>query len=154
MDAAGLLADLEKYYGSAVQQRKSSPKFQEYNTALLSPEYWGRLVESAIGTHLLNYARQCGARLYRWHEGDAEVDFVLELRGRTGAIEVKSGRMRNSSGMAAFPQQFLPQRVYFLVGKKEGLSWAEFPWLSPEVLFWAVLGQAFCWSILLRHTDG
>lgn len=146
LDAAGLLAGLEKYHGSTVQQRKSSPKFQVYNTALLSaqwpeflaeallsPERWGRVVESAIGAHLLNYARQSGARLYYWREGDEEVDFVLEQRGRTIALEVKSGRMRSTSGMAAFQRHFAPQRIY-LVGK-EGLPWAELLRLSPEVLF-------------------
>ncbi len=65
--AAGMLLGLPKYSGQAVRSRGSSPKMQVLNTALMSAlsgmslaearadrEFWGRLVESAVGAHLAN----------------------------------------------------------------------------------------------------
>src|SRR6058998_706588 len=59
---AGLLMGLPKYSAGAARQRGSSPKLQVLNTALMSaqsglsleearaePEFWGRIVESAVG---------------------------------------------------------------------------------------------------------
>ena len=65
----GMICGLQKYAGEAVRQRGSSPKLQVFNTALMTAqsgyglkeakadrEYWGRLVESAVGAHLVNAA--------------------------------------------------------------------------------------------------
>src|SRR6058998_4018897 len=62
LGGAGLLVGLAKFSGRAVRQRGSSPKLQVLNTALMSaqsglsleearaePEFWGRIVESAVG---------------------------------------------------------------------------------------------------------
>lgn len=99
---AGLLTGLQKYSNHAIRQRQSPPKFQVLNNALFSAHgthgfaealadrtRWGRLVESAIGTHLLNGADQ-DTRIHYWREASLEVDFVIEHRGRLAAIEVKS----------------------------------------------------------------
>ena len=69
LDTAGLLAGVEKYAPDVIRQRSSSPKFQVHNTALISaqrndlskdttakPDEWGRMVESAIGAHLINHS--------------------------------------------------------------------------------------------------
>ena len=69
LNTAGLLAGIEKYSGNLIYKRSSSPKFQVHNTALISetgdysfkdiqvkPDDWGRLVESSIGAHLINYS--------------------------------------------------------------------------------------------------
>ena len=69
LDTAGLLGGLEKYAADVIRKRSSSPKFQVHNTALISaqrpesfldiskdPVKWGRMVESAIGAHLMNYS--------------------------------------------------------------------------------------------------
>src|SRR5512140_816138 len=66
---AGMVCGLQKYAGDAARARGSSPKLQVLNTALMSAmsrysprearadrEFWGRLVESAIGAHLANAA--------------------------------------------------------------------------------------------------
>lgn len=147
LDSAGLLSGLEKYAGDRLRQRLSSPKFQVHNTALIAalnpssfseiiqqPDQWGRIVESAVGAHLVNYARQEGFHLYYWREGNDEVDFVIEHRGKTVAIEVKSSAIRNNlSGMENFRRQFQPTKL-LLVGQT-GLKWQEFLTINPIELF-------------------
>ena len=99
---AGLLTGLHKYAGQLVRQRQSPPKFMVHNTALMSAMgshgfdearadrgHWGRVVESAVGAHLINTA-DGDTRLHYWRDGDDEADFVVERRGRLTAIEVKS----------------------------------------------------------------
>jgi uncharacterized protein len=67
---AGLLCGLQKFAKQKIRQKGSSPKFCVYNTALISAQstktfkdakkdriFWGRLVESAVGAHLLNSSR-------------------------------------------------------------------------------------------------
>lgn len=144
---AGLLSGLEKYAGSKIVQRSSSPKFQVHNTALMStqspenfegiqqrPDLWGRYVESAIGAHLINAALTDDFRLFYWREGDQEVDFVLEKRGKVIGIEVKSAdTTRYHSGMATFQKSFQPDKI-LLVGDS-GLHWKEFLAMNPADLF-------------------
>jgi uncharacterized protein len=147
LDSAGLLCGLEKYAGDRLRQRLSSPKFQVHNTALIAathpslfsqivaqPVEWGRIVESAVGAHLVNYARQEGFRVYYWREANDEVDFVLEHRGKTVAIEVKSSaKSGNLKGMDVFKKQFEPNKL-LLIGST-GLPWQEFLTINPIELF-------------------
>jgi hypothetical protein len=147
LDSAGLLGGLEKFSEKAIRQRQSSPKFQVHNTALLSaqmpetfqeiaqnPEKWGRIVESAVGAHLFNHARQVGYKVFYWRDGNDEVDFVVQSRNKITAIEVKSGAMRSPrSGMEAFRKKNSPAQT-ILVGK-DGMPWEEFPRLHPAQLF-------------------
>lgn len=146
LEAAGMLTGLQKYAGNAVRQRASSPKLQVFNTALmtamsgLSPEqaradseFYGRLVESAIGAHLINEAARGACELYYWRQGDRKVDFVVRSAGQLYAIEVKSTTRRDSlSGMAAFRKAFEPDRT-LLVGA-DGVDPAQF--LSRPVEDW------------------
>ena len=144
---AGLLSGLDKYTGSRITQRGSSPKFQVHNTALLSaqsadtyasirlqPDKWGRQVESAVGAYLINEGLADDFRVFYWREGGHEVDFVLEKRGKIIGLEVKSApRAAQTSGMAAFQKNFRPDRV-LLVGDG-GLPWPEFLRIRPNELF-------------------
>lgn len=143
---AGLLSGLEKYAGSKISQRGSSPKFQVHNTALLSaqqgyslteararPDYWGRLVESAIGAYLLNCSLRDDFRVFYWRDGNYEVDFVLEKKGKVIGLEVKSGASTRNPGMAVFRKKFQPQRV-LLIGDS-ALPWDSFLSISPNDLF-------------------
>lgn len=99
---AGLLTGLHKYAGQLVRSRQSPPKFMVHNTALMSAmgshsfdearadrSHWGRVFESAVGAHLINTA-DSDTSVHYWRDGDDEVDFVIERRGRLTAIEVKS----------------------------------------------------------------
>jgi len=112
---AGLLTGLHKYAKQTLRQRQSPPKFQVLNNALFSAQgthnfeealadrsRWGRLVESAVGTHLLACADH-DTQIHYWRDAGNEVDFVIERRGRLAAIEVKSqGVSARLRGLDAF----------------------------------------------------
>jgi predicted AAA+ superfamily ATPase len=123
LDSAGLLCGLQKFASEEVRKRSSSPKFQTYNQALVQamrPEtfeqaqhdaaLWGRVVESAVGAHLLSYAGE-GLELSYWRNGDDEVDFVLGWKGKVVGLEVKSAG-GVSRGLERFRQAFAPHRIY------------------------------------------
>jgi uncharacterized protein len=146
LNTAGLLGGVEKYSSNLIYKRASSPKFQVHNTALisaqsndlfeeiiLSPENWGRIIESTVGAHLINYSLTEGFNIYYWRERNMEVDFVLEKRGKLIGLEVKSGATQKSSGMSAFQKEFNPQKV-LLVGNS-GLPWQDFLQTNPVSLF-------------------
>ncbi|RPI67337.1 MAG: DUF4143 domain-containing protein, partial [Ignavibacteriae bacterium] len=94
---------------------------------------WGRLVESSIGAHLINAQLQGVCSVYYWRDGNDEVDFVVESRGKITAIEVKSGSApRVHRGLAAFERAFKPDRLLLVGG--DGISVATF--LSKPVEHW------------------
>jgi len=146
LDTAGLLRGIEKFSGTAVRIRSSSPKFQVLNNALLSaqqtekfdeirmnPAKWGRIVESAIGVHLANYSFKENYKLYYWRDRKDEVDFVLQKHDKIIAIEVKSNFSDIKKGMNSFVQKYHPIRVY-LIGDK-GIPWDEFLRSNPNNMF-------------------
>jgi predicted AAA+ superfamily ATPase len=146
LDTAGLLAGIEKYAPDVIRQRSSSPKFQVHNTALISaqkndlfkdaiakPDEWGRMVESAIGAHLINHSLTEKFTLHYWRERNEEVDFVIERKGKVIGLEVKSGATSSTSGMTAFKNKFSPDKV-LLIGNA-GLPWQDFLKLNPVSLF-------------------
>lgn len=142
LSAAGMVCGLQKYAGDGARSRGSSPKLQVLNTALMtvtsgiSPddartdrEFRGRLVESAVGAHLANAAAAGDCELYYWLDRGREVDFIVKVRSRVIAIEVKSGRAPTShSGMAAFGESFKTHRTLMVGG--DGISVEDFL-LSP-----------------------
>ena len=143
---AGMARGLQKYAGSAARQRGSSPKLQVMNTALQTaplgvtmrqarddPALWGRLVESAVGAHLANAAAGGDCELFYWREGNREVDFVMRKGRAVTAIEVKSGRTRDSlPGMSAFAAAFKPKHLLLVGG--DGIAIEEF--LRAPVARW------------------
>ena len=146
LSGAGMLTGLQKFAGETVRQRASSPKFQVLNTALMSAqshlslpeaqqnrEFWGRLVESAIGAHLLNTSAGTQVQIYYWRERNHEVDFVLKHGDRLTALEVKSGRSQNHlPGMEAFKKAFQPQQTFLIGG--QGVPLDEF--LKTSAIDW------------------
>ncbi len=142
----GLLGGLEKYAGSVIRKRSSSPKFQVYNNALLTsqddetyptaivnPKLWGRLVESSVGAHLLNHSISERYNLHYWREGNNEVDFILEKGNKVIGLEVKSGVSADNEGMGIFNEKFHPDKM-LLVGTS-GIPYAEFLKINPKELF-------------------
>lgn len=142
----GLLGGLDKYAGDIIRKRGSSPKFQVHNNALITsqgndsyekaiinPELWGRLVESSVGTHLINHSISEKYNLYYWREGNNEVDFVLEKGDKVIGLEVKSGMKADNAGMGIFAEKFLPEKV-LLVGTG-GIPYDEFLKINPKELF-------------------
>lgn len=143
---AGMVCGLPKYAGDVARTRGSSPKLQVLNTALMAVssgldreearadrEFWGRLVESAVGAHLANAAMRGECSLHYWRERNHEVDFVVRAGRRLIAIEVKSGRAPQAhAGTAAFAQAFKPQRSLLVGG--DGIALEEF--LMQPVAHW------------------
>ncbi|HNZ71858.1 MAG TPA: DUF4143 domain-containing protein, partial [Prolixibacteraceae bacterium] len=93
----------------------------------------GRLVESAVGAHLINYSVSERFQLYYWREGNNEVDFVLEHRGKTVALEVKSGSNTINKGMDLFAQKYNSAKV-LMVGSG-GIPLELFLRMNPLELF-------------------
>lgn len=89
------------------------PKFQALNTSLMSmafdysfveatnhPKHWGRVIESAVGAHILNSSRGV-VKLCYWRHNGYEVDFVVTSSSHILLLEVKSGKkkaQRKSAG--------------------------------------------------------
>jgi predicted AAA+ superfamily ATPase len=138
LSGTGLVCGLQKFASQVVRQKGSSPKLQVYNTALMSAQsalnfeearnnraYWGRLVESAVGAHLLNQIRGTQFELFYWRGGNLEVDFVLRHGKKIIAIEVKTNHESLSrSSIDFFVEQFNPYRI-LLIGP-EGISLEQF----------------------------
>ena len=147
MSEAGLLCGLQKIAQQRVRQKGSSSKFAVFNTSLMSAQsgknfiqakedrvFRGRLVESAVGAHLLNSIRGTQIELFYWREGDREVDFVLRQGKSITAIEVKSGQdLVNRTGIDLFCSKFKPGRV-LLIGDQD-ITLEKF-FLTPVIQFY------------------
>ncbi len=127
---AGMVTGLPKFSGSKVRRRGSSPKLQVLNTALMTAPlglsldeaqadrpFWGQLAESAVGAHLTNAQSSGICEVFYWREGNREVDFVVRTGRLLVAMEVKSGRTRQTqAGMARFSDAFKPSRKLLIGG--------------------------------------
>lgn len=148
LERVGLVAAVSRYTGP-MSLAPSSPKLQVLDTSLMAIHtghrfedaladrtFWGRLVESAVGAHLLN-TRAIGERVYYWRDGEDEVDFVVERGPFLAAIEVKTGRSgHRHRGLLAFSKRY-PRARAVLVGPGETplsdfLSVPAGYWVSPE----------------------
>ena len=143
---AGMVTGLLKFAHGKVRQRGSSPKLQVFDTALMTAQrsegfdetrrdgdYWGRLVESAVGAHLLNTSMGTNTELTYCRERNVEVDFILGSGKKVTAIEVKSGRRREAlPGLTAFDKEFGAQRKLLVGG--QGIPLEEF--LLKPAAYW------------------
>ena len=146
LEGARLIWGLPKYHGQAIRRRASTPKWIVLNTALMTAlagisfsdwrkdtTRWGRLVEVAVGAHLINTSLSTGIDVFYWLDHNKEVDFVLKQADKLLAIEVKSGLFKGKHpGLLAFVQEF-PNARTLLVGQ-EGIPVAEF--LSHPAPYW------------------
>ena len=125
---AGMLTGLQNYSGNKVRMRKSSPRFMVFDTSLMTYAEGtnrrllldnkvkrGHLVESAVGAYLLARSKIDDFEIYRWRDRDKEVDFVIRKGSKLTAIEVKSGRVRNSGGGLEFKKLY-PEALVLVVG--------------------------------------
>lgn len=115
LSKAGLMSGLQKYDAKLVREKASSPRIIVHNTALMvaecgrnrsrlltDPSLRGHLVESAVGACLINRAEPEGLSVFWWRDGRDEVDFVVADGDDVCAIEVKSGRVKPTTGMTRF----------------------------------------------------
>lgn len=146
LEAAFLVSGLEVHSGSHVRQRASSPKLVLWNNALVGAlgtvnfevaradgNWWGRLVENAVGAHLLNNLPRTEYNLGYWRDGDREIDYVVGHGANLWGLEVKSGRAGRTSGVAAFRRRY-PEAQVLLIGG-QGVPLEEFFISSPESWF-------------------
>ncbi|MBI5039222.1 MAG: ATP-binding protein [Nitrospirae bacterium] len=138
LESAFLIQGLPKWSGNVVRQRSSSPKWLPLNTALVTalanrtfkqwknePAAWGRLVEIAVGAHLVNSSLSQGADVYYWRDGNYEVDYVVHKGNKLIAIEVKSGKVQKTlPSLAEFSKRYRLSKT-IVVGAPE-LSLREF----------------------------
>lgn len=144
LSGAGMLTGLHKYARDISRARRSSPKFQVFNTALITAQsgmlqkemmedskVWGRLTESAVGAHLVNGSRNGQYEVSYWRDRNREVDFVLRMGKKLLAIEVKSGRPPASfPGLANFVKEF--QGAKTLIVGQGGVPLEDFLSASPS----------------------
>jgi predicted AAA+ superfamily ATPase len=145
LETAFLASGLELFSRGQQRKRGSSPKLILWNNALVNATsletfeqafsdgaWWGRLIENAVGAHLLNQLQGSSWSITYWREAAAEVDFVVAHGTDTWAVEVKSGRGDRVSGLTAFRKRY-PKSRALLVGES-GVSLQEF--LSRPVQEW------------------
>ena len=148
LEAAFLVSGLEAFSKGKARRRASSPKLVLWNNALVSalggpsfeealtnPGWWGRLVENAVGAHLLNGLSPSAFSIAYWRKEGEEVDFVVERGTTLWAVEVKSGRGQKVSGLHRFHRHY-PQSRMLIVGAG-GMPLSTFFETPPEALFGA-----------------
>ena len=112
-EGAFLLSQIFQYSTRPLSTRTSSPKLIPSAPALVhafvdparigvDPEWRGRVFESVVGSALV----RLGHKVFTWSEQGAELDFVVVKGDSLFAIEVKSGRHRNATGIRRFLRHF------------------------------------------------
>lgn len=109
-EGAFLLKQLSKYSSKPLLTRTSSPKilplcpalFSLTRDSVLNSEDRGIAFEITIGCQLSRFP----GRLFYWREKNDEVDFIYQFKGKTFAIEVKSGRKKSPRGLEQFLKKF------------------------------------------------
>lgn len=146
LETAFLASGLELFSKGQVRKRGSSPKLVLWNNALVNAvslktfaqafadgAWWGRLVENAVGAHLLNNLHGPAWSVTYWRDGTKEVDFVVSHGAHDWALEVKSGRGDKVSGLTAFRQRYPGARAW-LIGPT-GIKLEEF-FTRPATDWW------------------
>ncbi len=111
----------------------TAPASLDLDAARRDREFWGRLVESAVGAHLVNTAAGTRVEVFYWRERSREVDFVLRSGKRLAAIEVTSRRRKDAlPGLEAFSRAFKPDRLLLVGG--DGIPLEDF--LLQPALGW------------------
>jgi len=143
LETAFLVSGLELFSRGQRRKRGSSPKLVLWNQALINalssrsfvdargdPPWWGRLVENAVGAHLLNHLTAPEWGVTYWRRGNAEVDYVVERGTTVWGLEVKSGRPRPASGLSAFRLAY--RKAHTLIIGSEGIPLEEFLGSDPR----------------------
>ena len=146
LESAFLISGLELFKLGRRQRRGSSPKLIVWNNALINAlaggsfrssrldhSWWGRLVENAVGAHLLNHLAGFPYSLYYWRNRGLEVDFVVKTPKDIWGIEVKSGRPGNPKGSSGFLKSHPGARIMIL--GPQGVALEDFFRTDPRELF-------------------
>ncbi len=141
-----LVSGIQKFSGSKIQVRSSTPKWLVYNTSFSSvydnqdfnsiknhPVKWGRRVEQVIGSYLLNSSRLNNFQVYYWRDGNEEVDFIIQKSDKIIPIEVKTGKLKRHNGLISFSNKFKVKKPLLI--SDDSLKWQEFLSLNINELF-------------------
>ena len=149
LDQTMMVKPMQKYALSPIKEKNSVPKMQVYNSAfrnrygqfsfeeaVTNPTEWGRQVESAVGAHLANRSQLDGYELLYWRdEHKKECDYVLKKGQALVAIEVKSSRADDTSGLEKFKKLYADCITAAIIVGPEGLPLEEFFSLDIKKLF-------------------
>lgn len=137
LESAFLVSGLEQYKKDVHGKRGSSPKLIMWNNALVNALYstslsqlredytkWGRIVENAIGSIMLNRFQGTPFELYYWRQRDNEVDFIVKNSSSLYAIEIQAGKFECPKGMQNFLKLY-PEAKPVFVGTG-GIPFEEF----------------------------
>lgn len=116
---AYLVNPLERFSGSRIKQRGSTPKLVVLDNALVTsmsgtdfgvvrrdPALWGRLTENAVAARLYWSTQATGGELFYWRDRQEEVDFVITQGRQITAVEVKSGTPDALEGLRGFKKRY------------------------------------------------
>ena len=146
LESAFLISGLELFKLGRRQKRGSSPKLIVWNNGLvnaisgeslrssrLDHSWWGRLIENAVGAHLLNHLSGLPYSVYYWRNRGLEIDFVVKTPKNIWGIEVNSGWSGNPKGTSQFLKSHPGARVMIL--GHHGMALEEFFRTDPRDLF-------------------
>lgn len=122
LSGAGLVAGLQKFSLDPSRQKASSPKLQVLNTALATAQSplsfeetrqdhgcWKKLIECAIGAHLINSTFGTKAEIFYWKQDNRSVDFIIRKGKNLVVIDINSGQKgRNIQGISIFTEKYKP----------------------------------------------
>ncbi|MBI1882685.1 MAG: ATP-binding protein [Chlamydiae bacterium] len=115
LEKSFLIRALQKYSGTPIQTKASSPKIVVLNPALIhayqsenrldeDPLWYGHVFESVVGAHLASIPN---SELFYWREGNDEVDYVLKTSRGLFAFEIKSGiKLAKGRGVLPFSKKY------------------------------------------------
>jgi predicted AAA+ superfamily ATPase len=119
LESAFLISGLEVFKAGKLVKKGGSPKLIIWNNGLINAligntyqkvredfSWWGRLVENAVGAHIINHLRDFSYQIYYWRHKGLEVDFVVKSPQYIYGIEVKSGRSQRLHGMSKFGSEY------------------------------------------------
>ncbi len=78
--------------------------------------YKGYFAENFVAQELKAYG-ELNQKLYAWHEGIAEIEFIKDLDGDLTPIEVKSGWVTNSKSLKSYIDRYNPKLGIILSGQ-------------------------------------
>jgi predicted AAA+ superfamily ATPase len=146
LESAFLTSGLDRFRAGQAARRGSSPKLIVWNNALITglgltdfeetrrdASQWGRLVENAVGAHLIGHLSAAPHEVSYWRERSDEVDFVVRAGRNVWAVEVKSGRPGRVAGLSAFQRRY-PRARPLIVGTG-GMPLEEFLSTPPSDIF-------------------
>lgn len=128
-EAAFLLKAIPAFTKNEVRKRSLSPKVISMAPCLstfdrldrLDSEYKGRVFENLVGTVLVAHFDS----VFYWASDHYEVDYIVQIKGKIVAIEVKSDRPRRASSLSRFLEKY-PSALSVFITK------SNFPMLEKD----------------------